>query len=207
MKRVSLILTLLGLLLLAVACQQEPDEAVTETPASAATEVVPTEDTTPTEEPEPTALPEEPEPTAETDEQVEPYPPPRVPPTPEVYPPPTEEVRQPDAYPYPPPGRVVDESKRFTFDEPVAAGTTEVTGTGYPDTPMVIISISNGGVELGTTTVNADGTYNVELSRAVEEREVLGIKLGPSVSMSGFMDAPGTDIPTLGFILAQTVAE
>ena len=58
---------------------------------------------------------------------------------------------------YPPPRRIVNESKRFTLEEPVRAGQTTVGGTGPADTPIKLISLSYAGEELAFGMTDGSG--------------------------------------------------
>jgi hypothetical protein len=108
---------------------------------------------------------------------------------------------------YPPPRRIVNEAKRFTLDEPVSAGQTTVSGTGPASTPIKLISVSFAGEELAFGTTDESGIFSVDLIRPAEENEILGVTLGDESMRDDFLDAPGTDIPLIGFILAQTVVQ
>jgi hypothetical protein len=118
------------------------------------------------------------------------------------YPPP---VSMANSQGYPSPAREIDESKRFAFNEPMIAGQQEVSGTGPAGTPIRITSISFAGEELGRGNVSDDRTFVIRLSRPAEQGEVLAIMLGDDGLREVFHDAPGTDIPMIGFILAQSV--
>jgi hypothetical protein len=131
------------------------------------------------------------------------YPPPEPAATVGAYPPPTAAPSS-DPYPVETP---YNEAKRFTFDEPLEAGATEVSGRGYPNTPILIVSLSEASEQLGTGSTTADGTFTVSLSRSMNAREVLAVMLGAGASRDDFLDAPGTDIPTIGFVLVQAVVQ
>ena len=126
----------------------------------------------------------------------------------------------PDAYPvpienfYPPPGvqvdsltgypapQVKDESKRFEFDLPLAPNMEAVSGTGPVNIPIQIISVSNTGELLGTTTIREDRIFEVQLLRPLDSNEAIAIMLADDAMRPQFLDAPdATDIPLLGFVL------
>lgn len=109
---------------------------------------------------------------------------------------------------YPAPERIYDESKRFAFSKPVNVGATRVTGTGPINIPIQIISVSNIGETLGSGAIQDDGTFEILLSRELEPKEAIAIKLANDSTRSDFLDAPGaTDIPMIGFILEMAITE
>ena len=103
--------------------------------------------------------------------------------------------------------RFIDESKRFTFDEPLTANQEEVSGSGPADVPIKIISISSAGESLGLGSVMSDGTFTIPLSRPLKERELIAIQLGDESLREDFRDAPGTDMPLIGLVFAQSVVQ
>jgi hypothetical protein len=141
----------------------------------------------------------------------------------ESYPPPPAEPAVNEAYPlataatnesnnvegaYPAqPTRFIDESKRFTFDEPLRANQEEVSGNGPTDIPIKVISISSAGESLGLGSTESDGTFRITLSRPLRERELIAIQLGDDSLRADFQDAPGTDMPMIGLVFAQTLVE
>lgn len=121
------------------------------------------------------------------------------------YPAPTDELNSNSTYP--PPGRIVDENKRVSINLPVKVGQQSISGTGPPDLPLRVVSISYAGEELGFGSTDGERAFEIALSRALEENEVLGIILADESLRPEFHDAPGTDMPMIGFVLAQTVVE
>lgn len=121
------------------------------------------------------------------------------------YPAPTDELDSNTAYP--PPGRNIDENKRVSIVLPVKVGQQSISGTGPPDLPLKVVSISYAGEELGLGSIDGERSFEIALSRALEENEVVGIILADESLRPEFHDAPGTDMPMIGFVLAQTVVE
>ncbi len=80
-----------------------------------------------------------------------------------------------------------------------------VNGSGPAGTPVKVVSISYAGEELGFATIDQDGTFEVALSRPTEKQEVLGLLLAEDSFRSQFEDAPGTDMPMIGFVLDQVI--
>jgi len=118
------------------------------------------------------------------------------------YPPPRQEN---SGYPAP---IVVDESKRFTIEEPLEAGSTEIMGTGPANIPIKVISISYVGETLGNGVVKEDGTFRISLSSPLEANHVIGLQLGDESLEPSFLDGPGyTNIPMIGLVLTQTVVQ
>lgn len=140
------------------------------------------------------------------------YPPPQstAPPSNEAYPPaaaPTQETNTVEgAYPAQA-TRFIDESKRFTFNEPLKVGQEEVSGTGPANIPIKVVSISSAGESLGLGSVGNDRTFSVALSRPLQERELIAIQLGDNSLRVDFRDAPGTDMPMIGLIFAETFVQ
>jgi hypothetical protein len=112
-----------------------------------------------------------------------------------------------DAYPGPP-ARVVDESKRFQFDEPIATGAQAVSGSGPPNVSITIISISRGGEAVGSAFINSDRQFEAQLTRPIEALEEIGILLGNPDEKDNYLDAAGaTDIPMLGLVMARASSQ
>ncbi len=122
-----------------------------------------------------------------------------------AYPSPINTAEGNSAYPAPPPAP--NENKRFTFEEPVKADDIRVSGTGPPNTPIKIISISQAGELLGLGSVSDTGIFSISLSRQLEKQEFIGIQLGDESLLPNFLDAPGTDIPMIGFVLDQSLVQ
>ena len=141
------------------------------------------------------------------------YPPPAAEPEPnvnEAYPPATSSTNETNsvegAYPAQP-TRFIDESKRFTFNEPLRANQEEVSGNGPADIPIKVISISSAGESLGLGSTESDGTFSITLSRPLQERELIAIQLGDDSLRADFRDAPGTDMPLIGLVFGQTLVQ
>ena len=105
------------------------------------------------------------------------------------------------------PTRFIDESKRFTFDEPLRANQEEASGNGPADIPIKVVSISSAGESLGLGSTESDGTFRITLSRPLQERELIAIQLGDDSLREDFQNAPGTDMPLIGLVFAQTLVE
>ncbi len=119
-----------------------------------------------------------------------------------AYPVPTQIIK---AYPVP---SVVDESKRFTIDQPLQAGNTEITGTGPANTPIKVVNISLIGESLGSGVIGNDGAFRIALSAPLEANHLIGLQLSDQDLESQFLDGPDyTNIPMIGLILAQAVVE
>jgi hypothetical protein len=114
---------------------------------------------------------------------------------------------EPAASAYPAPDEAIDESKRFTLQEPIASGQLEVSGSGVPEISIKIISISNAGEALGFGVVSPDGEFTIGLNRAAEGGELLGIQFADDSTPAALEGVPGTDFPLIGLILAQAVVE
>lgn len=108
---------------------------------------------------------------------------------------------------YPAQGRTVNETKRFSFEGVISSGQEEITGAGYPNTPIKIISISHAGEVLGYGSTDESGNFSILLQRAVDKGELIGVLLGEDSQAEIFLDAPGSDIPMIGFVLAQQLVK
>lgn len=118
------------------------------------------------------------------------------------------------AYPVPTPVRSypvpipVDESKRFTIDEPLKAGSTEITGTGPANIVIKVVNISYVGENLGSGIVAEDGTFHISLSKPVEANHLIGLQLSDQELEPQFLDGPDySNIPMVGLVLAQVIVE
>lgn len=119
-----------------------------------------------------------------------------------AYPIPTQVAK---SYPVP---TIVDESKRFTIDQPLRAGSTEITGTGPAKTPIKVVNISFVGETLGTGVLSNDGTFRIVLSTPLEANHLIGLQLSDQNLESEFLNGPDyTNIPMIGLILAQAIVE
>ncbi|HIP72901.1 MAG TPA: hypothetical protein EYH05_16095 [Anaerolineae bacterium] len=127
----------------------------------------------------------------------------------EVYPayPATSEEKETLPYPVKE-ERIDDESKRIAFDKPVVVDTTIVSGNGPANIAIRIVSVSNVGESLGSGIIDADGTFEITLSRQLESKEAIAIMLADNSLRPDFLNAPGaTDIPMLGFMLDMAITE
>jgi hypothetical protein len=63
------------------------------------------------------------------------------------------------------------------LNKPLLEGTTEVTGTGLKDLPLVLMDMTMNGDYLAETTVQPDGKFTFKV-KALEKGHRLGIALG-----------------------------
>ncbi len=118
---------------------------------------------------------------------------------------PAPNISEPGNEPYPPPSPFVDESKRTSLKQPIKVGQQTLNGSGPAGTPIKVVSINYAGEELGFATIDQEGFFEIALSRPVEQQEVLGLLLADDGLRPQFEDAPGTDMPMIGFVLDQVV--
>jgi len=111
----------------------------------------------------------------------------------------------PDAYPAP--NNLIDESKRFTMEEPLKDGQQEISGTGVAGISIKVISLSNGGEQLGFGVLTEDGSYTIKLSRPGAGGELLGLQFADDSTAATLEGVPGTDMPMMGLVLAQALVE
>jgi len=83
----------------------------------------------------------------------------------------------------------------FTINEPVKGGDIIVTGTGPAGVPIILVNVSEVGLELGETIIAEDGTYIFNLESPLETGHSIGIKLG---------DLTGTDFNENDFIYSDS---
>ena len=95
-------------------------------------------------------------------------------------------------------------SVQFTI---ATSDNNSVEGTGPAELYIKIISVSHAGENLGSGKIGSDGNFIITLSRSPRVREILGIQLGNESQRSEFLDAPGTDMPLIGFIFDQIIVE
>ena len=114
-------------------------------------------------------------------------------------------LKPPDAYPAP--NNLIDESKRFTMEEPLKDGQQEISGTGVAGISIKVISLSNGGEQLGFGVLTEDGSYTIKLSRPGAGGELLGLQFADDSTAATLEGVPGTDMPMMGLVLAQALVE
>lgn len=68
--------------------------------------------------------------------------------------------------------------ERFSLNAPVAAGASEVSGTGPAGTAIIIADVTLMSQELGSGVIQNDGTFNVQVDPPLIEGHIIGIKLG-----------------------------
>ena len=163
-----------------------------------------TEDTSGTEDAQQT----EDAPATEETESVESYPPPSPVAQNEAESYPIVTATPDASYPAPEP------TKRpavVILDEPVSATDQMVSGTGLPNLPVKVISISRNGDQLGQGTIGEDGTFTIEVSQ-LEQGTLVGI-IVDDLSSSDYTEEDlhncegCRDMPLLGTILASAVVQ
>lgn len=137
-----------------------------------------------------------------------------------VYPAPTSPQATEGVYPapaapveaaYPGPASTQPSSSTaipFKINKPVSSVATQVTGTGTPGVPLVLVDLTNMGELLSSTTIKADGTFVFDV-KALPVSSRIGLMLGDLANTSwtteSFYD-PGYNgeeallIPNVGFL-------
>jgi len=130
----------------------------------------------------------------------------------------------PGAYPLPPPPtansndpyplpsyRDLPEGPRFTIDQPVRLSSGRITGSGPAGVPIRIVNITRGAIDIATTTIGADGTFNAPLvDTFVGDRVaiMLGDLTGTSFDRNQFLRGPSyEDWPLIGILFASAIVE
>lgn len=66
----------------------------------------------------------------------------------------------------------------FSFDIPVTKNDESVTGTGPAGVPIRLVDVSEVGLELSTTLINSDGTFEFTLEEPLISGHTIGIQIG-----------------------------
>lgn len=66
----------------------------------------------------------------------------------------------------------------FVFDRPNKPGQTILSGSGVPNAPIVLYDITMNGQVLGSTTIDADGRFEVGLATPLQTGHRIGLGLG-----------------------------
>jgi hypothetical protein len=97
----------------------------------------------------------------------------------------------------------------FRLDKPVAAGATQVTGSGTPEVPIILYNVTFMGAVLGQSTVDGNGRFSVTVP-PLEANVRIGVGLGDLAGTRWTADhflAPGfrgdesTNVPNVGYFL------
>jgi hypothetical protein len=86
----------------------------------------------------------------------------------------------------------------FIIDRPVKASDSTVSGTGPAGVPIKLIDVSEVGVVLAETTINADGTFTFTLQDPLQSGHSIGLQLG---------DVENTDFNPDDFLYSDTYYE
>lgn len=100
----------------------------------------------------------------------------------------------------------------FAFSEPVEAGDTVIAGTGGPNVPIRIISISDAGDIVASGQVGSDGKFSFSPKFQLIAGTRLGIVLGEvggtNLKSEDFLRGPNySDLPYVGTVFAQTIVQ
>lgn len=93
---------------------------------------------------------------------------------------PTENFEMPSPYPsINPPQRnpAINNVIPFRLDKPVREGAQEITGSGPPGVPVMILDVTFMGNILGETTIDDDGTFIVTIP-SLEKNHRIGLTIG-----------------------------
>ncbi len=225
MRTALISLVLVVAMAVVAGCGRRNQPTPTPTPTTAAPAAAPTETDTP--EPPPTDTPapaEEEAPTAAPAEEAAPaaeeeaYPAPAAaatlsPAEEGAYPPPQVTSSSAEEEAYPAPSAPTEETSRipivpFTIEQPVAAGSTVIRGTGPAGVPILIVSVTFMGEVLGEGVIGADGTFEIPTA-ALEAETWVGISLADLTGSdftyedfyaNGFRGEGAAQIPQVGFV-------
>jgi len=130
--------------------------------------------------------------------------------TPDAYPAPQGAYPAPQgtaiagAYPAP----AAKQGPKFTLNEPIKVSDSQVSGTGLSGVTIKLIDVTNGGQNLGETTVGADGSYKFDVAGKLKAGNWLAVQLGSSqsagINPEDFISGPGyQDTPFVGVIFVS----
>ena len=128
----------------------------------------------------------------------------------EVYPAPSNE-----AYPAPvnPEQNGGSAVVPFKLDRPVSPDATQVTGSGTPGVPLVLMDITNMGEFIAETTVQPDGTFRFEV-KSLPANNRIGLMLGDLTQTSwtiesfyaqGYYGPEAMSLPSIGTVYDSCV--
>jgi hypothetical protein len=66
----------------------------------------------------------------------------------------------------------------FEIFEPVIGGSIEVKGKGPANVPIILIDVTEMGIELGKTTIDKNGNFLFNLEKPLIENNSIGLKVG-----------------------------
>ncbi len=224
MRSVLISLALIVALAVVAGCGRRNQPTPTPTPTTAAPTAAPAETNTP--EPPPTDTPapaEEAAPAAEEEaaypapEDEMAYPPPDAADTAPVeegaYPPPQVTSGSEEEEAYPAPTTPAEETSRipivpFAIEQPVAAGSTVIRGTGPAGVPILVVNVTYMGQVLGEGVIAEDGTFEIA-TPALEAQTWVGVALADLAGSEfayedfyagGFRGEGAAQIPQVGFV-------
>ncbi|MBN1872770.1 MAG: hypothetical protein JXA33_00955 [Anaerolineae bacterium] len=108
---------------------------------------------------------------------------------------------------------------KFRINEPLTAGTTQVSGQGPANTPIVIVDVTMSALPLGSAIITTDGTFVIDLVEPL----ILNHRIGIAAGMVGGTPEPSTEayieslkpyrgdgfmnVPYIGVIFASALVE
>lgn len=128
----------------------------------------------------------------------------------DVYPSPVQPAQS--AYPVPS-GNIessipIESIVPFRIDRPVGNGATQVTGSGMPGVPLLLVNVTNIGEIIAETTIKEDGKFVFEVQPLTAGTRI-GLMIGnldnTSWSLSDFYNAgfngeEASNLPNVGFL-------
>ncbi|HNT74107.1 MAG TPA: hypothetical protein PKH77_03695 [Anaerolineae bacterium] len=108
---------------------------------------------------------------------------------------------------------------KFRINEPLTAGTTQVSGQGPANTPIVIVDVTMSALPLGSAIISPDGTFVIDLVDPL----ILNHRIGIAAGMVGGTPEPSTEayieslkpyrgdgfmnVPYIGVVFASALVE
>jgi hypothetical protein len=110
---------------------------------------------------------------------------------------------------YPVPG---NQGPEFTFNLPVRAADSQVSGKGPAGVPIKLVNVARSGEVVGETTIGGDGAFTISVPAKLTAGDrvalMLGNTAGTNVDPNDFLSGPGyQDYPLIGILLTSTVVE
>jgi len=107
-------------------------------------------------------------------------------------------IKADEGYPVSEPDLGYEQGPEFHINLPLTAGDQSVTGTGPVGVPIILVDVSDGGIPLGETTINDDGTFTFTLDEPLQSGHMIGLQLG---------DVEGTGFEESDFLYSETYYE
>ena len=92
--------------------------------------------------------------------------------------PPINQINEAVSYPINTPTRNPRSGPKFEINEPVLAGSFQVSGTGPANLPIILIDVTEMGFVISETVIGSDGIFRFELDEPLIKSHAVGIQIG-----------------------------